>query len=102
MRVVIQIPVAWQVSCLPSIQTQLLIVFTGKTLGQKVQELAKPFIAKKLNLMASKSGVKAVVLAGVHLAEAVEKQAELAIEAGAGAVGLVPETVVETDLVRER
>eukprot|EP01052_Picozoa_sp_SAG31_P033041 SAG31_NODE_3685_length_3989_cov_1.633419_6_plen_192_part_00 len=71
-----------EVSCLPSIQFNLLVVFTGKTLGQKLQELAKPFVAKKLNTMASKSGVKAVFEAGMHAIEMIEEQAENAIEAG--------------------
>ena len=40
-------------SCLPAMQTQLLIVFTGKTLGGKVAELVLPFVKKRMNQAAA-------------------------------------------------
>ena len=90
-------------SCLPSIQIQLLVVFTGKTLGTKVTELAKPFVMSRLQRASKASGITAVVNAGVHALESIEEKAEQAVEDHVLAnIGLVPKTAVENDNAKEK
>lgn len=38
-------------SCLGELQLQMAIVFTGKTFGLQIVELAKPFVIRKLKIM---------------------------------------------------
>jgi hypothetical protein len=46
-------------SCLSELNIQMMVVFTGKTFGLQLVELAKPFVAQKIALIMETSGVKA-------------------------------------------
>ena len=63
-------------NCLPELQTQLMVVFTGKTMGKQITYTLKPFIFKwKNSLMANKHAKKALSagsLMPAHLQKALQ------------------------------
>ena len=54
-------------NCLPVLQQQMFVVFTGKTIGKQIAFTLKPFVIRALNRLAAQSQARKVLSRGFAL-----------------------------------
>ena len=54
-------------NCLPVLQQQMFVVFTGKTIGKQIAFTLKPFVIRALNRLAAQSQARKVLSRGIAL-----------------------------------
>jgi hypothetical protein len=73
-------------SCLGELQLQMLIVFTGKTFGLQFVELAKPFVAHKIDLFLETQSTSSVNNVAKKMVAGVKNVEENMVSAGSTVV----------------
>ena len=74
-------------SCLPELQSQLMIVFTGKTVAKQVAHTLKPFVTKWVNSCKQMSSLSKLKEQAQHMAEQAQEQAMHMAEQASSMVG---------------